>query len=166
MLGRLTIAGCLALLVILVSACGGGEPEESPFKPRPVPSEYQGLSMEELQAKSKTPSYKELRDNIDSHQGKLVWFEGKVYQNFEGTEPNTYQVFVYVTPIEGTDEWKWEEQVLLLHSLDRGPELLVDGRVVIAGLVIGAHDQVVERNWRRFAPIISVVKAELVKESD
>ena len=56
----LTIAGCLTLLVIVVSACGGGEPEESSFKPRPVPSEYQGLSMDELKARSKAFTYQEL----------------------------------------------------------------------------------------------------------
>ena len=129
--------------------------------------------MVELTSMSKTHSYKELKDTIDNYEGELVPFEGEVYQNFEGSSANTYQTYVFVTPLEGPEPYDGTEQILLLHSLERGPELLEGSKVRISGIVIGLHVQQLSggsANFRkvseRVAPIISVIKAELITDSN
>ena len=158
----LVLTSLLALILLLCSCSESSEPNK--FVPRPIPSEYQGMSMVELTSTSKTPSYKELKDNIDNYKGELVSFEGEVYQNFEGSVANTYQVYVYVTPKEGPERYEWTDQILLYHSLERGPELSVGSKVRVSGIVIGIHVKTVERSKERAAPIISVIKAELITD--
>ena len=87
------IVSSLLILVLLLCSCGSSS-ESSEFVPRPIQPEYQGMSMVELTSMSKTPSYKQLRDNIDNYKGELVSFEGEVFQNFEGSVVNTYQIYV------------------------------------------------------------------------
>ena len=128
------------------------------------------MSMVELTSMSKTPSYKELKDTIDNYEDTLLSFEGEVYQNFEGSSANTYQTYVFVTPIEGPEPYETTEQILLLHSLERGPELLEGSKVRISGIVIGLHVQPLRATTargraytsERVSPIISVIKAELI----
>ena len=174
MLRLLTIVSCLALLVIAVSACGGGS-KESPLQPRPVPSEYQGLTMEELKARSKTPEYEQLRDNIDSHEGDLVWFEGVVDQVWEGSDPNTFQIYINVTRVTelGSREVdKWRDPVMLLYSSERGPELQEGNMVQFSGTVEGLYTTKEQYSpgsslFKTISrPMISVIKAEMVAESD
>ena len=126
--------------------------------------------MVELKSMNKTPSYKEMKDTIDNYQGELVPFEREVYQNFEGSSANTYQTYVFVTPIEGPEPYETTEQILLLHSLERGPELLEGSKVRVSGIVIGLHVQSLRAitarsrayTSERATPIISVIKAELI----
>ena len=128
------------------------------------------MTMAELTSMSKTPSYKELKDNIDNYKGELVSFEGEVYQNFEGSVANTYQVYVYVTPKEGPERYEWTDQILLYHSLERGPEFSVGNKVRVAGIVIDLHVQPLSERFaaasERVAPIISVIKAEIITDSN
>ena len=128
------------------------------------------MSMVELTSMSKTPSYKELKDTTDNYEDTLLSFEGEVYQNFEGSSANTYQTYVFVTPLEGPEPYDGTEQILLLHSLERGPELLEGSKVRISGIVIGLHVQSLRAitaqgrayTSERATPIISVIKAELI----
>ena len=161
------IVSSLFSLILLLGSCGGSS-ESTSFVPRPIPMEYQGMSMVDLKSMSKTPSYKELKDNIDSYEGELVSFDGEVYQNFEGSVANTYQIYVYVTPMEGPERYRWTDQILLYHSLERGPELSQGKEVRVSGIVIGIHEQKLTKDWfaERVAPIISVIKAELITDSD
>ena len=126
------------------------------------------MTMAELTSTSKTPSYKELKDTIDNYEDTLLSFEGEVYQNFEGSVANTYQIYVFVTPIEGPEPYEWADQILLYHSLERGPELPAGKEVRVSGIVIGIHKQKLTKDWfaERVAPIISVIKAELITDSD
>ena len=160
---QILVVSSLLGLILLLGSCGGSS-ESTEFVPRPIPPAYQGMSMAELTSTSKTPSYKELKDNIDNYKGELVSFEGEVYLNFEGSIANTYQIYVYVTPKEGPERYEWTDQILLYHSLDRGPEFSVGSKIRVSGIVIGIHVKTVERNKERAAPIISVIKAELITD--
>ena len=157
----------LFTLILILGSCGGSS-KSSEFVPRPIPTEYQGMAMAELTSTSKTPSYNELKDNIDNYEGELVSFEGEVFQNFEGSVANTYQIYVFVTPTEGSEGYEWTDQILLYHSLERGPELSEGKEVRVSGIVIGIHEQKLTKDWfaERVAPIISVIKAELITDSD
>ena len=164
---QMLVVSSLLSLILLLSSCGGSS-ESSEFVPRPIPTEYQGMAMAELTSTSKTPSYNELKDNIDNYEGELVSFEGEVFQNFEGSVANTYQIYVFVTPTETTERYKWTDQILLYHSLERGPELSQGKEVRVSGIVIGIHVQKLDNAESPFraAPIISVIKAELITDSD
>ena len=164
---QMLVFNSLLSLILLLCSCGGSS-EPSEFVPRPIPSEYQGMSMVELTSTSKAPSYNELKDNIDNYEGELVSFEGEVFQNFEGSVANTYQIYVFVTPTEGPERYEWTDQILLYHSLERGPELSEGKEVRVSGIVIGIHEQKLTKDWfaERVAPIISVIKAELITDSD
>ena len=130
--------------------------------------------MAELNAKSNTPAYIELRDNIDNFNGDLVWFSGQISKVFQGSEPNSFQIYVDVTHItESTDAKvdRWRDPILLLHSLDRGPELHQGNMVQFAGTVHGIFSTKIQKHpgsaeaqvWDM--PVISVIKAEPVSES-
>ena len=164
---QMLVVSSIFILVLLLWSCGGSAGSKG-FVPRQIPTEYQGMTMAELTSMSKTPSYKELKDNIDSYEGKLVSFEGEVFQNFEGSVANTYQIYVFVTPTEGPERYRWKDQILLYHSLERGPEFSVGSKVRIAGIVIGLHVQPLSERYaaasERVAPIISVIKAELITD--
>ena len=86
------------LILFNLVACGDGEVKEDQqeFTPRPVPSEYSGLSIEELKAKSEKSRQSDLVDRIDDYKGKLVWFEGEVGLVLAGSKANTYQVYIYM----------------------------------------------------------------------
>ena len=164
---QILVVSSLLTLILFLCSCGGGS--ESPsFVPKPIPTKYQGMSVIELKSMSKTPSYKQLKDNIDHYEGELVWFDGEVYQNFEGSVPNTYQIYVFVTPLEGPERYEWTEQILLLHSLERGPELPEGKKVRVSGIVTGLHVQPLKIVYTNeiVAPIISVIKAALITDSN
>ena len=175
---HMLVSSSLLSLFLLVSACGGGGEEEQSFVPRPVPSEYAGLSTAELKAKSNTPAYIDLRDNIDNFNGDLVWFAGQIGRVYPGSEPNSFQIYVdvtYITESAGTKVDTWRDplsgSVLLLYSLDRGPELHEGNMVQFAGTVHGIFPPQIRRyNDTSEAPafdlpVISVIKAEPVSES-
>ena len=175
---HMIVSSSLLSLFLLISACGGGGEEEQSFVTRPVPSEYAGLSMAELKAKSNTPAYIDLRDNIDNFNGDLVWFSGQISKVFQGSEPNSFQIYVDVTHITESTDTKvdtWRDplsgSVLLLYSLDRGPELHEGNIVQFAGTVHGIFTPQIRRFADQSAaqvfnlPVISVIKAEPVSES-
>ena len=70
--------------------------------------------------------------------------------------------------MEGPERYRWTDQILLYHSLERGPEFSVGSKVRVSGIVIGIHKQKLTKDWfaERVAPIISVIKAELITDSD
>ena len=165
------IVGCLILAGLLSTFCGGGNGgADVSFSPRDVSSEYQGLSLEELKEKSSTTSYKELNDNIDSYKDKLVWFNGKIEKEFEGSTAGTYQIWALVTP--PSEIVGWSDRMMVLHSLDRGPKLPDEAKVEFAGIVVGSYTGRFSQNYDEggttpvTVPLISVVKAAVVSESD
>ena len=171
MLKSVLIVGCLILAGLLSTFCGGGNGgADVSFSPRDVSSEYQGLSLEELKEKSSTTSYKELNDNIDSYKDKLVWFNGKIEKEFEGSTAGTYQIWALVTP--PSEIVGWSDRMLILHSLERGPRLPAEAKVEFAGIVVGSHTGRIKRTYDGGGspdspvPLISVVKAAVVSESD
>ena len=63
--------------------------------------------------------------------------------------------------------------MMVLHSLDRGPRLPVEAKVEFAGIVVGSYTGVFLRGFNVeggttpvTVPLISVVKAAVVSESD
>ena len=117
--------------------------------------------------------YKELKDNIDSYIGKLVWFNGKIEKEYEGSTSGTYQTWVFVTPPSGTSGWR--DRMLILHSLERGPRLQNEAKVQFVGTVIKLHEggltirsKYVSANQRVDVkvPMISIVKAEVISDPD
>ena len=133
---KLIILSVSLVTLLLFSACGGdsgsgGEEETDAdlsvsLQPRPITKEYQGLTMEQLKATSTEILYYDLNVSTDYYKGNLVWFEGKVKEVFEGENSGTYQVTIdtkHITDVAGTKVDKWRDPVLLLYSVERGPEL-------------------------------------------
>ena len=153
----------------------GGEDTAVSFLPRAIPSEYQGLSLDELKGKSITPSYEELKDNIDNYKGKLVWFNGKIEREYEGSTAGTYQSRVFVSPPPETSAVSigWTDRMLILHSLERGPKLPDEAEVKFAGTVVGLYEGGItikkRSEYKRVSisvPMISIVKAALSTDMD
>ena len=169
MLKSVLMVGCLILVGLLSTFCGGGNGgADVSFLPRDVPSEYQGLSLEELKEKSSKISYKELNGNIDGHKDKLVWFTGKIDRAFEGSTAGTYQIWALVTP--PSEIVGWSDRMMILHSLDRGPKLPDEAKVEFVGIVVGSYKGRFSQNYNEggttpvTVPLISVVKAAVVSE--
>ena len=166
-------------LIMILTACSrqdGNDEENQSFVPRPIPSEYTGLSLQELKAQSTMPKYSDLTDNIDEYKGTLVWLMGKVAIVFEGTQANTYQIYVninHITEVAGTKVDKWRDPVLILHSKERGPEIKVGDKIQFASTVLSVlpgtgvfrQQDVVPTNVDR--PVLNLIKLEIVTdESD
>ena len=96
---KLMILSVSLFTLLLFSACGGnggsgGEEETDAdlsvsLQPRPIPQEYQGLTMEQLKAKSTEVLYYDLNVSTDYYKGNLLWFEGNVKEVFEGETTGT-----------------------------------------------------------------------------
>lgn len=165
------------LILLIIVACGDGEVKEAEqeFQPQPVPSEYAGLSIEELKEKSEKPRQPDLINRIDDYKGKLVWFQGEVGTVVEGSKANTYQIYVYVTHITevvGTKVDRWRDPIVLLYSQERGPELKANDMVQFSGIVLSVlpgtglyHPQYVNPNHVD-RPMVNAVKVELVTKSE
>ena len=174
MIRTLVVASFLTLLAVLGGACGGGSDSEesSAFVPRPIPSEYVGLSMEELKAKETGASYDDILSDIEDYEGKLVWFDGEINQIHEGSVKDTYQIWLCAGG--GARGRVCDQPVMLLYSFDRGPELSDGDRVQAAGIMVGTTKRAVNlgagvsSGGRTLVttPMVSVIKAELVTESD
>ena len=99
MVKYVVVIGVLMLMGAIFVACSGDDGvEKESFLPQDIPSEHQGLSLEALKSKNSTPLYKELGDNIDIYKGKLVWFNGKIEREYEGSISGTYQTWMVVIP--------------------------------------------------------------------
>ena len=163
------------ILIMILTACGSDEEKQS-FVPQPIPSEYTGLSLQELKAQSTMPKYSDLTDNIDKYKGTLVWLIGKVAIVFEGTQTNTYQIYVntnHITEVAGTKVDKWRDPIILLHSKERGPEIKVGDKIQFASTVLSVlpgtgvfrQQDVIPTNVDR--PVLNLIKLGIVTdESD
>ena len=185
---KLIILSLSLLTLLLFSACGGnggsgGEEETDAdlsvsLQPRPIPQEYQGLTMEQLKAKTTEVLYYDLNVSTDYYKGNLVWFEGKVKEVFEGGKSGTYQVTIdtkHTTDVAGTKVDKWRDPIFLLYSLEMGPELHENDMVQFTGTVIGTYTThedhsnislslVASREVTK--PMLNAVRLEPVSESD
>ena len=154
---------CVFLLfLILIAACGNGD-EETSFVPHPVPLEYQALTLEELKVGRNVYEYVNLRDNIESHKGELLLYVGAVERVYLGSEQGTYQIWLCTAGLIQGGKLCYDP-ILLLHSLDRGPEFIQGDKAEIAGILIGTATY--RRNIENIypAPMVSVIKAEHVAE--
>jgi len=173
----------LIILSMFLIACGNGESkldtdlltDELSLNPRPIPSKYVGLSMMELKDKSTTPIYRDITLDIENYIGNLIWYDGKIDRVFEGSEPNTFQVWLnvtHVTEVAGTKVDKWRDPILLLYNLDRGPKLKADDMVQFVGTVIKLYVTSEQRlpgsglTNKRYYPQVNVIKVDLVDKLD
>ena len=184
---KLIILSLSLLTLLLFSACGGnggsgGEEETDAdlsvsLQPRPIPQEYQGLTMEQLKAKTTEVLYYDLNVSTDYYKGNLLWFEGKVKEVFEGKKSGTYQITIetkHVTEVAGNKVDKWRDPIFLLYSLERGPELHENDMVQFTGTVLGTYmtKEFGLRNpasgapTTRYIPMVDAIKVEPVSESD
>ena len=180
---KLTLISVLIILLMLLCACGNGVSEldadplssQLSLDTRPIPSEYVGLSMAELKDKSTTPIYRDVTIDIENYKGKLIWYEGKVDRLFKGSKPNTFQVWVHVTHVSevaGTKVDKWRDPILLLYSLERGPELKADDSLQFVGTVLGLYVTSEQRlpgsgmTNKRYYPQVNAIKVDLVDKLD
>ena len=181
MLKCIMVVSCLSLLAVLIGGCGGGE-KENPFIPRAVSPEYEGLSVEELKVKSSGLTWADLgcrqktiertgedgdclTGHADGLTGQLIWFEGKVDKKYEGTQPGTYQIWI-CTAETGRSGVDCNDTVLLIYSLDRGPEVNAKDKVRMAGILTGSHGYNVSfggggGTTLRASPVVSVIRLEL-----
>ena len=182
---KLIILSISLVTLLLFSACGGdsgssGEDETDAdlsvsLQPRPIPQEYQGLTMEQLKAKTTEVLYYDLNVSTDYYKGNLVWFEGKVKEVFEGENSGTYQVTIdtkHVTEVAGNKVDKWRDPIFLLYSLERGPELHENDMIQFTGTVLGSytnkepHLSLYQYSREVTKPMVNAVKVEPVSESD
>ena len=179
---KLIILSVSLFTLLLFSACGGSGGEEETdadlsvsLQPRPIPQEYQGLTMEQLKAKSTEVLYYDLNVSTDYYKGNLVWFEGKVKEVFEGEQSGTYQITIdtkHVTEVAGNKVDKWRDPIFLLYSLERGPELHENDMVQFAGTVLGTyttkekHLTVYQYSREVSKPMLNAVRLEPVSESN
>ena len=179
---KLMILSVSLFTLLLFSACGGSGGEEETdadlsvsLQPRPIPQEYQGLTMEQLKAKSTEVLYYDLNVSTDYYKGNLVWFEGNVKEIFEGEQSGTYQVTIdtkHVTEVAGNKVDKWRDPIFLLYSLERGPELHENDMIQFTGTVLGSYTT--KEQHFDFShilrevtkPMLNAVKVEPVSESD
>ena len=137
------------------------------------------MTLNELQKKSKKtiqlyPSgqteYDDLLAKIDSYEGELIWFSGEVDKVYEGSKPETYQIWVCGERNYGAAGGKaCLGQILMLHSLELGPEIQVEDIVQMAGTVMGIQKTTlrIQANGgyhyiEVLAPKISVVNVKVV----
>lgn len=160
----------LILILVMLSACGGGSKETESFTPRTIPSEYAGLSIEELHTESIEASYESIRKSIETYNNKLVSFQGIVERVFEGSKQSTYQIWMCNASTTTSDPCT--EPVLILYSADRGPTPEKDDTIHAVGILVGSQKKTVNLgagtssggSARVIAPMVSVIKVKIVIE--
>ena len=159
---KFVVACVFPVFLILIVACGNEDAAAS-FIPYPVPQGYQALTLESLKVESNSYDYVNLRDNIERHKGELLWYVGDVERVYSGSVEGTYQIWLCTAGLIQGGKLCYDP-ILLLHSLDRGPEFFQGDKVEIAGVLIGTATY--RRNIENIypAPIVSVIKAEHLAE--
>ena len=151
----------LIITVTTFSACGDGSDKPTILQPDPIPVEYQGLSMDELNERSSGLSYKDIvgdkekviyksdtdpaiTESILNQKGKLVYFEGMVEEIYPSSQEGIYTFWLC------TDGWEkirtdgvalpqCAAPLFVLYSLDLGPELEQLGVVKLAATIYGSR---------------------------
>ena len=151
------------IITTIVSACGGGDGDEKPIilQPDPIPVEYQGLSMGELNERSSGLSYGDIlgdkekgiyksdtdpaiTESILKHKGKLVYFEGMVEEIYPSSQEGVYTFWLCTYGWErlrtdGVTVPQCADPLFVLYSLNLGPELERLGIVKLAATVYGSR---------------------------
>ena len=145
----------LIITVTTFSACGDGSDKPTILQPDPIPVEYQGLSMDELNERSSGLSYKDIvgdkekviyksdtdpaiTESILKHKGKLVYFEGMVEEIYPSSQEGVYTFWLCTS---GWDRLRQDgiavaecgDPLFVLYSLDLGPELTKGGMIFPSG---------------------------------
>jgi len=151
------------IVATIVSACGGGDADDKPIilQPDPIPVEYEGLSMDELNERSSGLSYKDIvgdkekgiyesdtdpaiTESILKHKGKLVYFEGMVEEIYASSQEGVYTFWLCTS---GWDRLRQDgiavaecgDPLFVRYSLDLGPELTKGGMIKLAATIFGSR---------------------------
>lgn len=163
----LTIISLFAATII--TACGGdnGESPISSLAPRPIPSMYKDLSMDELELKSSDIDYSDIlgtsngevykggddpriADNILKHEGTLIFTNGIIETVYPSSTEGLFTLWfcssekavkfssIGTVPLTGA---QCIDPLFLLYDLTRGPELLEGDIVNVVGIVVGYRER-------------------------
>jgi len=174
------------VIAAVLTACGGGS-STVVLAPRPIPSEYQGLSMEQLKSKSSDLSYQDIlgnpstgesdpniADNIMKQEGSLFFSNGIIEKVYPSSQEGVFTLWFCssggVANFSFESDSECVDPLFLLYELDRGPELKKGNLIDVSGTVVGNRTRtgtgvgghVSESMYRFVAPSISVIKAELL----
>ena len=172
----------------VLTACGGGS-STAVLAPKPIPSEYQGLPMEQLKLKSSDLSYQDIlgnpstgesdpniADNIMKHEGSLFFSNGIIEKVYPSSQEGVFTLrfcssggvanFSFETNSECVDP------LFLLYDLDRGPELKKGDLIDVSGTVVGNRTRSGSglsmpdgsQTNTFITPSISVIRAEFVDQ--
>ena len=153
-----TLVLSFILIAGLLTACGGGS-STVVLAPKRIPSEYQGLSMEQLKLKSSDLSYQDIlgnlstgesdpniADNIMKHEGSLVFFNGTIEIVYPSSEEGTFTLWFCSSPgsakVSSEVASQCIDPVFLLYDLDRGPKLKKGDLVDVTGIIAGTRTRV------------------------
>ena len=160
------VLSCILISGVLTSC--GGDSSTIVLAPKPIPSEYQGLSMEQLKSKSSDIAYSDIlgvasgdvitrsntydpkiAENIMKHEGSLVFFNGTIETVYPSSEEGTFTLWFCSSP--GSAKFSSEvdsqciDPVFLLYDLDRGPKLKKGDLVDVSGTIAGTRTRVPKR---------------------
>ena len=127
--------------------------------PTSTPTQYEGLSVNELRLLDETlqPKFNDLLRDFEDYQDARVFFRGEVAQVLS-RDDDDYQVRVNVT--KGEYDF-WEDGVLIRYSLDVGPRLLEDDIVEFVGVVTSLWETKSSLGQNFWIPVINVMAISL-----
>ncbi len=152
----------VSILLVLSFACSTNTPVSGPvdssatnrsFVPTPVPT----LTFDEEKARASQIPYNDLFRNNEAHEGKHVWYQGKVIQVVERRN-DEYQLRVNVTK----GEYSWNDTVFLHYF---GPRVLEDDIIEFVGTVEELLTYEAIFGQEITVPAIRVTAHKLVAES-
>ena len=161
---RCTLVLSLILTAAMATACSG-DSSTTVLAPKPIPSEYQGLSMEQLKSKSSDIAYSDIlgissgdvitrsntydskiAENIMKHEGSLVFFNGTIEIVYPSSEEGTFTLGFCSSPgsakVSSEVASQCIDPVFLLYDLDRGPKLKKGDLVDVTGIIAGTRTRV------------------------
>ena len=185
-----TLVLSLILTAAIATACSG-DSSTIVLAPKPIPSEYQGLSMEQLKSKSSDIAYSDIigissgevitrsndpkiAESIMKHEGSLFFFNGTIETVYPSSEEGTFTLWFCSSA--GSAKFSSEiasqciDPLFLLYDLDRGPKLKRGDLVDVSGTIVGTRTRSatgVEASRIKntfITPSISVIRAELVNQ--